>query len=395
MIQRALTGKIRRWLTQFPAVGLLGPRQCGKSTLAKQLLAEIPQAVYLDLERPADLNRLRDPEAFFAAHANELVCLDEIQRQPELFPFLRSILDERGRNGHLLVLGSASPQMLKQSSETLAGRIGYLELTPFLLTEITEDQPNTQVLQELRVMRRHWLRGGFPRSYLASSEKTSHEWREAFIRTFLEQDVRQLGVSIPQGTLRRFWQMCAHSHGQLWNASKLAQSLGVSQPTVQSYLGILQGAFMIRVLPSFAANLQKRLVKAPKVYVRDPGILHALLRLEDEDDLLGHPTYGSSWEGYVVEQVLGYVGAEWEASFYRTSAGAECDLILQKGRRLLAIECKVSTAPEPTRGFWNALEDLTPEQAWVVAPVEAAYPIQHNVTVTPLFALLQTLSDRQ
>lgn len=385
MIQRLLASKIRRWLTQFPAIGLLGPRQCGKSTLAKHILEQIPHSVYLDLERPADLNRLRDPEAFFALHAKELVCLDEIQRHPDLFPTLRSILDERGQNGQLLVLGSASPAMLKQSSETLAGRIGYLELTPLLLTEVAEGQPDGAVL------RRHWLRGGFPRSYLASSDTTSEEWRGAFVRTFVERDLRQLGVSIPDTVVRRFWQMCAHGHGQLWNASKLAQSLGVSQPTVQAYLGILQGAFMLRVLPPFSANLKKRLVKTPKVYLRDTGLLHALLRIADADDLLGHPVYGSSWEGYVIEQILGQVGGEWEASFYRTSAGAECDLLLHKGRRLLAIECKVSTAPELTRGFWNALDDLKPAQAWIVAPVETAYPIRRDVIVAPLATVLQQL----
>jgi predicted AAA+ superfamily ATPase len=388
MIQRALSGKIHRWLTQFPAVGLLGPRQCGKSTLAKQLLEKIPQSIYLDLERPADLNRLRDPEAFFALHTNDFVCLDEIQRKPDLFPTLRSVLDEQGRNGQLLVLGSASPEMLKQSSETLAGRIGYLELTPFLLPEVVREQSDNEG------MRNHWLRGGFPRSYLAPSGEASREWREEFIRTFLERDLRQLGVSISEAVLRRFWQMCAHVHGQLWNASKLAQALGVSQPTVQSYLGILQGAFMLRVLPPFVTNLKKRLVKTPKVYLRDSGILHALLRIEDEDDLLGHPTYGSSWEGYVVEQILGQIGAEWEAAFYRTSAGAECDLVLRRGRRLLAVECKAATAPEPPRGFWNALEDLKPEHAWIVAPVDAAYPIQRDVTVSSLAALLEHLGGQ-
>lgn len=281
---------------------MLGPRQAGKSTLAKQLFEEQPNSVYLDLERPADLNRLRDPEAFFALHADKLICLDEIQRQPELFPTLRGILDERERNGQLL--GSVSPTMLKQSSETLAGRIGYFELTPFLLTEVTAEQSDGEVL------RRHWLRGGFPRSYLAPSDEASREWRDEFLRTFVERDLRQLGVSIPEGTVRRFWQMCAHVHGQLWNASRLAQSLGVSQPTVQSYVGVLQGAFMLRILPPFAANLKKRLVKTPKVYLRDTGLLHTLLGISTADDLLGHPSYGGSWEGYVMEQILGQFGTE-------------------------------------------------------------------------------------
>jgi predicted AAA+ superfamily ATPase len=308
-----------------------------------------------------------------------------------LFPVLRSILDERGHNGQILVLGSASPAMLRQSSETLAGRIGYLELTPFLLAEIADALGEG----EATPWHRHWLRGGFPRSYLADSDEASSEWRDAFIRTFVERDLRQLGVAISEEATRRFWQMSAHVHGQLWNASKLAQSLGVTQPTIQSYLGLLSGAFMLRVLPPFAASLKKRLVKTPKVYIRDSGLLHTLLRITDADDLLGHPSYGSSWEGYVLEQMLGQLGTSWDASFYRTSAGAECDLVLQKGRRLLAIECKVATAPEPTRGFWHALEDLKPEQAWIVAPVESAYPLRKDVMVAPLATVLREVQGRQ
>lgn len=386
MINRLQLAQARRWLQQFPAVGIIGPRQSGKSTLARQILAETPPAVYLDLERPADVAKLRDPEAFFATQHERLVCLDEIQRQPELFPALRSFLDERGRNGQLLVLGSASPEMLRQSSETLAGRIGYLELTPFLLPEVAGARPSPALL------RRHWLRGGFPRSYLAASDAASHDWREEFIRTFLERDLPQLGVTIPAATLRRFWQMCAHSHGQLWNASKLAQSLGVTHPTTQAYLRLLEKAFLLRVLPPWEANLKKRLVKTPKVFLRDSGLLHALLRIDSSEELLGHPVYGSSWEGYVIEQVLGVAGREWEPFFYRTGGGAECDLLLRRGRRVRAIECKVSTSPEPTRGFWQSLDDLQPEQAWIVAPVKDAYPLERGVQVMPLAAVLEELA---
>jgi len=385
MIKRWLLSKAKRWLRQFPAVAIVGPRQCGKSTLARQLLAEIPDAAYFDLERPSDAARLRDPEAFFAAQADRLVCLDEIQRQPELFRVLRSVLDERGSNGQVLVLGSASPEMLKQSSETLAGRIGYLELTPFLLPEVAAKGRADPTL------RMHWLRGGFPRSYLAASDAASREWREEFIRTFLERDLPQLGVTIPAATLHRFWQMCAHFHGELWNASKIAQSLGVTHPTAQSYLRLLERAFILRVLPPLEANLKKRLVKTPKVYLRDSGLLHALLRMETGDELLGHPVYGSSWEGYVIEQVLGVLGGAWEAFFYRTGAGAECDLVLQKGKRRLAIECKASTAPELTAGFWNSLQDLKPEAAWVIAPVKESYPIAKIVRVSPLRELLEEI----
>ena len=384
MIERLLEPRVRQWLGRFPAVAILGPRQCGKSTLARTVLAGFPGAVHLDLERPSEAARLRDPEAFFAANAGRLVCLDEIQRVPELFPVLRAVLDDGRRNGQVLVLGSASPELLRQSSESLAGRIGYLELTPFLLPEVLSAKAGPGEL------RTHWRRGGFPRSYLAATEDDSREWREEFIRTFLERDLPQLGVKVAAGTLHRFWQMAAHYHGELWNASKISQSLGVSQPTVQSYVRMLEHAFMLRVLPPLEANLKKRLVKTPKVYLRDSGLLHALLHLETENDLLGQPVYGSSWEGYVIEQVLGLLPG-WEAFFYRTSTGSECDLVLQRGRRRLAIECKASSAPELTPDFHRAIEDLQPETTWVVAPVKAPYPAGHEIKVAPLPELLEEL----
>jgi predicted AAA+ superfamily ATPase len=385
MLLRLLQSRVLQWLGQFPAVAILGPRQCGKSTLARAVLAARPGGLHLDLERPSDQARLRDPEAFFAANAGRLVCLDEIQRVPELFPVLRAVLDAGERNGQVLALGSASPELLRQSSESLAGRIGCLELTPFLLPEVLPDGADAAG------QRTHWRRGGYPRSFLAETEGVSREWREEFIRTFLERDLPQLGVSVAAGTLHRFWQMSAHYHGELWNASKIAQALGVSQPTVQSYVRTLEHAFMLRVLPPLEVNLKKRLVKTPKVYLRDSGLLHALLRLETENDLLGHPVYGSSWEGYVIEQVLGVLTG-WEAFFFRTSTGSECDLVLQRGRRRLAIECKVSTAPELTPDFHTALRDLQPEATWVVAPVREAYPAGKDITVTPLPPLLKQLA---
>lgn len=384
-IPRLLEKQVRRWLEQFPAVALLGPRQCGKSTLARTLLAGIPGAVYLDLERPSDLARLRDPEAFFEVNAGRLICLDEIQREPELFPVLRTILDAGQRNGQLLLLGSASPQFLRQSSESLAGRIGYLELTPFLLSEVAGNKNAPAIL------RTHWRRGGFPRSFLAESDAASMDWRGEFIRTFLERDLPQLGVGVPAGTMHRFWQMAAHFHGELWNASKVGQALGVTHPTVQSYLHALESAYMLRVLQPLEANLKKRLVKTPKVYLRDSGLLHALLHLETDNDLLGHPVYGSSWEGYVIEQVLGVLGGRWEAFFFRSSSGLECDLVLQRSRRRLVIECKASTSPELTPDFHRALADLQPEATWVVAPVREPYPIGKSISVTPLLELIKTL----
>jgi len=385
MIERELTERMRRWLRQFPAVGLLGPRQCGKSTLAQVLLRAFPDSVYLDLERPSDLARLRDPEAWFVAHAGRLVCLDEIHRAPELFPVLRGVLDAGGQPGQVLLLGSASPELLRQTSETLAGRIGYLELTPFLLTEIAGRSAAT-------AMRRHWERGGFPRSFLAADEEESRDWREAFVQTFLERDLPQMGAGIPAGLARRFWQMCAHLHGELWNGSKVAGSLGVTHPTARGYLDRLAQTYMLRVLPPWAANLKKRLVKTPKVYVRDSGLLHTLLGIETLVDLLGHPAHGGSWEGYVLEQVAGVRPAGWELAFYRTSAGAECDLVLHRGRRRVAIECKASSAPQVARGFWESLKELRPERAWVVAPVAEAYPLGDGVEVAPLPGVLAAVA---
>lgn len=377
MIAREIQRKARRWLRQFPAVGLLGPRQCGKSTLARALLREFPDSVYLDLERPSDLARLREPEAWFAGHAGRLVCLDEIHRTPELFPVLRSILDAGERAGQVLLLGSASPELLQRTSETLAGRIGYLELTPFLLAEVAGRAPAAG-------LRRHWERGGFPRSYLAADDDESRDWRESFVQTFLERDLPQLGAGIPAGVARRFWQMCAHLHGELWNGSKVAGSLGVTHPTSRSYLDRLAQTYMLRVLPPWSANAGKRLVKTPKIYVRDSGLLHSLLGIGTHNDLLGHPAHGSSWEGYVLEQVAGVRPPGWELAFYRTSAGAECDIVLHKGRRRVAIECKASAAPQVTRGFWESLKDLRPERAWVVAPVDEGYPLGEGAAVASL-----------
>ena len=339
-------------------------------------------AIYLDLERDSDLRKLSDPELFFGAQGEALICLDEIQQRPELFTVLRSILDETGRPGQILLLGSASPELIRQNSETLAGRIAYLELTPFMLTELPKAATS---------LRTHWLRGGFPRSLLAQDDGPSLEWRLQFIRTFVERDLPQLGISTPAATTRRFWQMCAHLHGQVLNRSKLGGSLGVSHTTVSKYLDALTQTFVVRRLDAFASNLGKRLVKSPKIYIRDSGILHALLHIDSYNMLLGHPTFGHSWEGYVIENVLAKAGAHWQASHYRASSGAELDLILERGTRRIAIECKASAAPGVTRGFWTACKDLNVEHAWVVAPIEGeSYPIAKNVTVIGLSELLRS-----
>jgi len=374
-ITRMQTPIIEQRLKHMPAVALLGPRQVGKSTLAKQIISTFNKAVYLDLEKPTDLNKLRDPEAYFALHADKLICLDEIQRTPELFPVLRSVIDERSRNGQFLILGSATPELIKQSSETLAGRLSYIELTPLIEQELP-----TSSLRTL------WLRGGFPRSYLMPDDNASFVWRLDFIRTFLERDLPQLGFSMAAKTMERFWRLCAHSHGQLLNGSKLGSILGVSHHTIRSYIDLMEQTFVMRALPPFEANLKKRLIKSPKIYIRDSGLLHALLGLETQDDLFSHPCYGSSWEGFVIENIISQM-PQWRASFYRTASGNEIDLIMEKGNQRLAIECKASSSPDVGSGFHSALKDLDIDEAWIVAPVNESYPIGKGITVVPINGL--------
>jgi uncharacterized protein len=378
-LPRQISKNVRIKIRRNPAVAILGPRQCGKTTLAQHLAKEQDNAIYLDLEHPGDRAKLSDPVAFFELHPDELICLDEIQRVPELFPVLRSILDRRDRNGQILILGSASRDLIQQSSETLAGRISYVHLTPFLLSEIAVS--GTADLREL------WLRGGFPRSVLAENTEASFEWREDFVQTFLERDIGMLGFRLSPVRLGRLWQMCAHIHGSTLNIAKLAGSLGVSSRTVRSYLDLLEQTFMLRLLPPDTPNLKKRLVKSPKVYVRDSGILHALLAIRTHDDLLSHPVLGGSFEGFAMENILA-AAQGWEASFYRTAAGAEIDLVLRKGRRCLAFELKASSVPRVSRGLWNALEDVGPDAAYVVAPVEEGYPMKGGVVVVPLSQVL-------
>ncbi|MEA3222815.1 MAG: ATP-binding protein [Thermodesulfobacteriota bacterium] len=386
-LKRTLYREVLDCLQNFPAVAILGPRQCGKSTLAHAIISEIEQGVYLDLEKPSDLNKLGEPELFFDMHKEKLICLDEIQRLPEIFKILRSIIDEKERNGQFLILGSASRDLIRQSSETLAGRIAYLELTPFLFSEI-----NTENTGGVGWFNKYWFRGGFPRSYLARSDKSSLRWRENFIRTFLERDIPQLGFHIAAETLRRLWMMCAHNHGQLLNASRLGESMGVSHTTLRSYIDLLSQTFMVRVLPPYEANVKKRLVKSPKIYIRDTGILHALLGIGSIDDLMGHPVFGSSWEGFVIENIIGALPG-WHAGFYRTSAGAELDLVLERGTKRIGIKCKASPSPRTTKGFWNSLDDLGISQAWIIAPVKEASPIKENVIVAPLNIFLEKVDN--
>jgi hypothetical protein len=384
-IPRKIESEISECLKSFPAVAVLGPRRSGKSTLAKTIISGHKSSVYLDLERPSDIEKLTDPELYLDLHRHDLICLDEIQRSPDLFPVLRSVIDERGKPGQFLILGSASRDLIRQSSESLAGRIAYLELTPFLLSEVEKDLKVT----------RYWLRGGFPESALARSSKDSVRWRQNFIRTFLERDIPQLGIRIPAKSLERLWRMCAHYHGQPLNQSSLGAALGISHTTIRSYLDLLAETFMIRLLPPLVPNLKKRLVKSPRIYLRDSGVLHTLLDIETEDDLLGHPVRGSSWEGMVIENVLGEF-PDWRGSYYRSAAGAEIDLVLEKGRTRIGVECKLSTAPEVGKGFWSAFKDLGIGEAYIIAPVKENYPITKGIKVTPLNEFIKDLrkSDR-
>ena len=395
-MRRSTTETVLRRLQSVPVVTILGPRQCGKSTLARQILTGFTDALYLDLERPADLRRLSDPEGLFALNEGHLICIDEVQRRPDLFPVIRYWVDQSDRPGQFLILGSASPDLLRQGSETLAGRISFVELTPFLLTEIAQATVGrTEDSQTYRESRSLHVRGGFPRSYLAPDDSVSLQWREDFVLTYLERDLPGLGIQLRTETLRHFWTMLAHACGSTINYSKFAESLGVSHTTVRRYTEILSRTWMIRLLPAYTGNVKKRIVKAPKVYLRDTGILHALLEIGDGIALLGHPVRGGSWEAFVVEQILSSLQPR-DASFYRTEKGAELDLLFRYRDRLIAVEAKSSTAPEVTRGFWSALETLRPDETWIVAPVDNPYPLsaERNVWVAGPLHVIQRLIER-
>lgn len=386
MLKRDLEPLLLSSLRRFPIVALVGPRQVGKTTLARTVARKLDRVVYLDLERPSDAAKLTDPELYLEPLAGRLVILDEIQRRPDLFPVLRSLVDAKRANGRFLILGSASPALSRQASESLAGRIVYHELAPFTIGEAAAGARETRMTL--------WNRGGFPGSFLAPSNARSLAWREAFIETHLQRDLPALGVRIPATALRRFWEMLAHFHGQLWNASKIAASLGVTPPTAKHYLDTLQDTFMVRQLPPFAANLKKRLVKSPKVYLRDSGLLHALLRIGAIDDLLGHPIAGASWESWVIEQALAASGAHTGACFFRTVAGAEIDLVLERPRgKRIALEIKLSSAPKPSRGFWSGIADLNPSAAYVVYPGKERYPLGQGVEALPVSMLREVLHD--
>ena len=369
-IERFLSKQIKRSLDKNPVTAIIGARQVGKSTLAKIIVAQYAEQIYLDLEKPSDRILLTDAESFFYLHRDKIICMDEIQLHPDIFSIVRSVVDDDSFKGKFLVLGSASPELLKQTAQTLAGRIAYFELTPFLWKEISD----------IQTIRTYHLRGGFPLSTLAETDEIAFEWLDNFVITFLERDLRSFGFNLPPDTLHRLWKMIAHVHGQIINYSQLANALGVSQPTVRLYVDVLTKTFMLRTLKPYHANVKKRLVKRPKIYIRDTGILHALSRITSFDDLYAHPLYGSSWEGMVIENIIQkYKG--WEAFFFRTASGDEIDLVLEKGRKKIAIEIKTSSSPKLTKGFWRAIDLLRPDETYLIAPVRQMYSLNRDVWV--------------
>ena len=364
--------RIHEAFSVHPAVALTGPRQCGKTTLAREIAADAARgSAFFDLESAVDRRRLQTPEQALAGLSG-LVVIDEIQREPALFETLRVLVDRPGNPARFLVLGSASPTLVRGISESLAGRVGLVELTGFDLSETGPDSWRTL-----------WLRGGFPRAYLAPHARACAVWRRSFVQTFLERDIPQLGITVPAETLRRFWTMLAHYHGQVWNAAEFARALGSSEGTARRYLDILAGAFMVRALPPWFANVRKRQVRSPRIYIRDTGLLHTLLTLETDDEVAGHPKVGASFEGFAVEQLLGAfeTGA---AYFWSTHGGAELDLLVMHGGKRYGFECKLSDAPGTTRSMRAALSDLELEHLWVVYPGHEPYPLDERISVLPV-----------
>ncbi len=379
MIERLAQLELNQRLARAPAVLLLGARQVGKSTLARAAAAARPGSVLLDLERASDRAQLAEPELFLARHRSKLVVLDEVQLMPDLFSHLRPEIDADRRPGRFLLLGSASGELLRQQSESLAGRVSYLELPPVLAAEQPPDLASLQTL---------WLRGGFPLSLLAASEADSYAWRRDFIESFLLRDLAQMGVRVAFDPLHRFWRMQAHLQGQPFNASALGQSLGgLAHTTVARYLDTLVDALMLRRLEPVVANVGKRLVKSPKVYVRDSGLVHALLGINNLDALQGHPIVGASWEGFVVEQIAAAARQalpDARLGYYRTAAGSELDVVVEQGTQRWGFELKFSSTPSVTKGFWQSCQDLQLKRAAVVAPVSRAYPLKAGAEVIPV-----------
>lgn len=388
MIYRSATSQLKKALEIFPAVALLGPRQVGKTTLAFILSKALqPNAVYIDLEKPSDRLKLSDPEHYLNQYTDRLVILDEIQRVPGLFEVLRSIIDEQKRKQNAscryLLLGSASLDLLQQTSESLAGRILYLNLSGFNLEEVGEK--NQEKL---------WIRGGFPDSFLALSDENSNDWRASFITTYLEREIPTLGSRIPAETLRRFWTMLSYNQGELLNSSRIAASMGISNMSVGRYLDLLVDLFLVRILRPWSANIGKRLVKSPKVYIRDSGLMHTLLGITNLDQLLSHPIVGNSWEGFVIENITSVLGNKHEVFFYRTAAGAEVDLLIRcHDGAMIAVDAKKSLAPTLSKSFHEALATVNPSKTYIIYPGNDQYSLSNGIEVISLSKFLNFIQS--
>lgn len=376
MILRFITDSLQETLSYFAVTGIVGPRQVGKTTLVKYLLKYLEkETVYLDIENPKDLAKLNDPVLFFERNQDKCVILDEIQRMPELFPILRSMVDLNKIPARFIILGSASPDLIRDSSESLAGRIAYEELTPFNILEISDQKD----------VFHHWFSGGFPDAFLAPTDKIRKKWLLNFIQTYIERDLPMLGLDINRNVLRKFWTMIAHVHGNILNMNNLGKSLEISSTSIKKYLAFLEDAFLIRQLSPFSANVKKRLVKSPKVYIRDSGILHSLLDIPDFNSLESNPILGASWEGYVIEQLIQRIDIDTQSFFYRTHEGAECDLVLIKGGVvLMAIEIKYTSSPKSTKGMKQAFNDIDAKMNYIITPNTDDYLMQKNIRVCSL-----------
>lgn len=382
-ILRGLHHQLKELAEDFPAIGVIGARQTGKTTLVKSLSKDWHQpTVYLDLENPRHAAQLTDPMIYFESHQQKCVILDEVQVMPQLFALLRPLIDEDRRPGRFILLGSVSPALIKGTSESLAGRIAYEELTPLQLIELTAED-----------LQNHWLRGGYPLSFLAKSENSSRRWRMNYLRTYSERDLPQFGLSASALTIQTLWSMLAHLNGNLLNTSTLSRSMGLTHPTISSYIDFLEGAFLIRRLPPFHFNIKKRLVRAPKLYFRDTGLLHQLLNISQHQDLVSSPHVGASWENYVVEQICSALQGRFEFYFYRTHQGTECDLVLVQGMTpRLSVEIKFSSAPKLTKGHLQAIEDLGTDRNVIIAPVKDNFKIHAQVEVMTLYSFLNSIT---
>lgn len=384
MITRSSHSELKELLDIFPVVGILGPRQVGKTTLAKKV-SEAQESIYIDLELPEDLAKLADPPLFFSAYKEHLIILDEIQIRQDLFPILRALIDQDRRSGRFLILGSTSPGMMRQSAESLAGRIAYLDMHPLSLPEVGVDHLN-----------KHWLRGGFPLSFLAKSDRSSQLWRTNFTRTYIERDLVMLGLPNNPVFLRKFWTMAAHMNGKLSNYNQIGRSLQVTNPTVRDYYDMFVNTFLLYELSPFYKNLKKRLVKSPKYYINDTGLLHSFLNIKSLEELYGHPDVGLSWESYVINQVRNVIRAPYALQFYRTHQGAEVDLLITlSDEPFVSCEIKLTNAPKVSKGMNIAIQDVGTEYNFIITPSSDRYPLSESIESIGLFQFLEWMKELQ